>query len=180
MLLSIVVPDNWSTLLLPSTPILEIVIRGTVIYLALFFALRLRGRGDLSELGISDLLVIVLLADAVQNGMAGSYTSIFDALVLAGTLLGWNWLLAFFAYRSERLRPLIRPEPTLLIRQGRVNPRAVRGALLTRDEIMAQLREQGIERIEDVKEAYIETNGMITAIPLQDPGERKKRQRAVS
>lgn len=174
MLLSFWLPSDWSKVFLPSTPILEIVVRGTIIYLALFFVLRALFKRESAALSISDLLVIVLIADAVQNGMAGQYTSIIDALILAGTIIGWSYLLAFVAYHVPSLRHAIRPRPMLLIREGKLIESNVRTEMLTSEEIMGELREQGVEKVEDVKAAYMETNGTITVIPKQRQGEQKK------
>jgi uncharacterized membrane protein YcaP (DUF421 family) len=177
-LLSIWFPDNWSDLLTPSVPIFELVVRGSIVYLALFFGLRFILKREAAALEISDLLVIVLIADAVSNGMSGSYTSVTDALVLAATLVGWNWFLAYLAFRFPAMRWVIRPEPLLLISEGQLLERNVRREYLTHQEIMGQLREQGVERIEDVEKAYMESSGVITVIPRKQPGESKKRRRS--
>ncbi len=176
ILLSILFPDNWSEIFLPSTPIFEMVIRGSIIYLALFFGLRFILKREAAALEISDLLVIVLIADAVSNGMSGSYKSVPDALVLAATLIGWNWFLAYVAFRFPKLRWVIRAQPLLLINKGRLLEENARREYLTHEEIMGQLREQGVERIEDVDKAYMESNGIITVIPRKQSGESKKRR----
>lgn len=167
-------PDDWVEILAPSTPVLEIVVRGSIIYLVLFFGLRVLLKREAAGLGISDLLVVVLIADAVQNGMAGEYTSVADALVLAATILGWAWLISFIAFHMPRLRRLFEAKPLLLIEDGKLIEEAVASELLTPAEIMGQLREQGVEKIEDVKKAYIESNGIITVIPFEKEGEPKK------
>ncbi|MDI3342034.1 MAG: DUF421 domain-containing protein [Sphaerobacter sp.] len=174
MVLSFWVPDNWSAVFLPSTPLLEIVVRGSIIYLVLFFGLRTLMKREAAGVGLSDLLVLVLIADAVQNGMAGESTAVADALVLAGTIVGWDWLLSYLAFRSPALRRLIRPRPLLLIKDGRLLEKNVASEMLTIEEIMGQLRAQGVERIEDVREAYMESNGIITVIPREQQGEQKK------
>ncbi len=178
ILLSIWFPDNWSDLLIPSVPIFELVVRSSIVYLALFFGLRFILKREAAALEISDLLVIVLIADAVSNGMSGSYTSVTDALILAATLVGWNWFLAYLAFRFPAMRGLIRPEPLLLISEGQLLERNVRREYLTHQEIMGQLREQGVERIEDVDKAYMESNGIITVIPRKKAGESKKRRQS--
>lgn len=176
MLLSILFPDNWSEILIPSVPILELVVRGSVVYLSLFFGLRFILKREAAALEISDLLVIVLIADAVSNGMSGSYTSVTDALILAATLIGWNWSLDYLAFRFQRIRWIIRPKPLLLIQKGRLIEQNARRELLTHEEIIAQLRTQGIERIEDVEEAYMESSGVITVVPRKRTGESKKQR----
>ena len=156
------------------------VIRGSIVYLVLFFGLRFIFKREAAALEISDLLVIVLIADAVSNGMSGSYTSVTDALVLAATLIGWNWLLAYLAFRFPAARWIIRPQPLLLIKNGRLLERNVRSEFLTHEEIMGQLGEQGVERIEDVDKAYMESNGFITVISRKRAGESKKRRQSAA
>ncbi|MBX5445523.1 DUF421 domain-containing protein [Sphaerobacter sp.] len=173
MLLSTWLPEDWSAIFVPSTPILEIVVRGSVIYLVLFFGLRFLLKREAAGIRLTDLLVVVLIADAVQNGMAGEYTDVPDALVLAATIIGWSMLLSFVSYRFPRIRRVIEPQPLLLIKDGKLLQKNAASELLTRDEIMGQLREQGVERIEDVKEAYMESNGVITVIPREKQGKRK-------
>jgi len=173
MLLSTWLPEDWSAIFVPSTPILEIVVRGSVIYLVLFFGLRFLLKREAAGIRLTDLLVVVLIADAVQNGMAGQYTDVPDALVLAATIIGWSMLLSFVSYRFPRIRRVIEPQPLLLIKDGKLLQKNAASELLTRDEIMGQLREQGVERIEDVKEAYMESNGVITVIPREKQGKRK-------
>ena len=173
MLLSTWLPEDWSAIFVPSTPVLEIVVRGIVIYLVLFFGLRFLLKREAAGIRLTDLLVVVLIADAVQNGMAGEYTDVPDALVLAATIIGWSMLLSFVSYRFPRIRRVIEPQPLLLIKDGKLLQKNAASELLTRDEIMGQLREQGVERIEDVKEAYMESNGVITVIPREKQGKRK-------
>jgi uncharacterized membrane protein YcaP (DUF421 family) len=177
-LLGIFLPSDWGKILVPDTPLLEIVARGSIIYLSLFFALRVVLKREAAGLGISDLLVVVLLADAVQNGMAGTYSSIPDALVIAATILGWDWFLAVLAFHFPSIRWVIHPRPIPLIRDGQLVEKNVRHELLTHEELMGQLREQGIERIEDVKVAFMESNGLITCIPRKGLGEPKHRRQA--
>ncbi len=179
LLLDILFPDNWTQFLIPNYPLVEIFIRGTIIYLFLFFALRFILKRETAGVGISDLLVIVLIADAVQNGMAGDYTSVPDALVLAITIIGWDWTLNYLAYNYSGLRGLIRPKPLKLIDDGHLIQHNVRREMLTHEEIIGQLRQQGIDSIDHVKEAWMESDGVITAIPRQPDakGEEKKEKK---
>lgn len=177
MLLSILLPDDWSVILMPETPLLETLIRGSVIYLVLFFGLRMILKRESAGLGISDLLVVVLLADAVQNGMADDYRSIPDGLLLVATIVGWDWGLSSLAFHIPALRRIVRPRAIVLIRDGRLLEGNARRELLTHEEIIGELRAQGIERIEDVRLAHIESNGTITALPMRGRADRKERER---
>jgi len=98
---------DWARLFMPGTPLLEIIVRGSIMYVALFMLLRFILKRETGSLGITDLLVIVLIADAAQNGMAGSYQSITDGLVLVATIIGWSYLLNWLAFRYPFWRKVI-------------------------------------------------------------------------
>src|SRR5690606_22918530 len=74
-------PSDWESILMPSTPLVEILVRGSLVYLALFALLRFVLKRETGTLGTTDLLVIVLLADAAQNALADDYTSIPDGII---------------------------------------------------------------------------------------------------
>lgn len=159
--------ESVRDMLVPDLALLEVVIRVSAVYLILFFVLRFVLKRELAALGVSDLLLVVLLADGVQNGMSGDYTSISDAIAIGLTLVFWNYALDYLGYRFPRIQRVVKPPPLELIRNGRLDRRAARRELLTHDEIMAQLRAQGLSRIEDVEVAYMEATGEITAVPKQ-------------
>jgi uncharacterized membrane protein YcaP (DUF421 family) len=154
---------DWATLFLPSLNIGEIFLRGSAVYLFLFFLLRILRR-QAGTIGTSDLLVIVLIADAAQNALASQYQSITEGLILVTTIVFWNFFLDWLGYRYPLVGRLIRPSPLLLIKHGRMQKRNLRKELITDQELIEQLREQGIEEIEEVKESYLEGDGRISVI----------------
>jgi uncharacterized membrane protein YcaP (DUF421 family) len=119
----------------------ELIVRGSVMYVA------------------PDMLFIVLVADASQNAMAGDYRSIGDAAVLVGTLIAWNLLLDWLAFRSPRLRRLVEPAPLPLIKDGEWMRANLKRAWITSEEVLSKLRERGIEDIAGVRRAYLEPGG---------------------
>jgi uncharacterized membrane protein YcaP (DUF421 family) len=141
----------------------EIILRGTVVYLFLFFILRILRR-ETGAIGISDLLLIVLIADAAQNAMSSDYKSVTDGAILVSTIAFWDYFLDWIAYRFPITRRLLRPAPLLLIKDGRLQRRNMRQEMITEDELMGRLREQGIESVEDVKKSYLEGDGSISVI----------------
>jgi uncharacterized membrane protein YcaP (DUF421 family) len=149
------------------TPPLEIVIRGTVTYVALFVLLRVFQRRQAGSVGMADLLVLVLLADAAQNAMAGEYRSITDGLILVLTILFWSVTLNWLGYRVPAIERLVHPRPMPLIEDGQLRRRNMRREFITESELMTELRLQGIERFEDVHAAYIEGNGRVSVIPRE-------------
>lgn len=168
---------DWKSVFLPDTPLLEIILRGSIMYIALFIMLRVILKRQTGTLGMTDLLLITLLADAAQNAMAGEYKSIPDGIVLVGTIISWNFLFDWLSFKSEWFGRLIEPPPLPLIKEGRILRRNMRHEFITEDELMMQLREQGLDDASKVKEAYIESDGRISIIEYkQKRHDRPKRK----
>ena len=155
---------DWTTVFFPDTPMLEIVARGSVIYLALFALLRLVLKREAGALGITDLLVVVLLADAAQNGMADDYRSVPDAILLVGTIVFWAWALNWLGYRVPFIQRLVHPSPLLLVRDGRMVWRNMEKELIIEGELMSQLRRHGVPDLSHVATAYVEGDGRISVV----------------
>ena len=154
---------DWRAVFVPTTNVLEIVFRGSVIYLVIFAALRFFRR-EAGSLGTADLLVLVLVADAAQNAMAAHYTSITEGAVLIGTIFFWNYLLDWVSFRFPWAHRLLQGQPMLLVREGRIVWKNLRRQLLTRADLMEQLREQGVENVAEVKRAFLEGDGRLSVI----------------
>lgn len=152
-----------------SLPLWEIILRGSVIYLSLTLLFRFVARRDIGAVGIADLLVIVLIADASQNAMAGEAKTLADGLVLICTLLGWNLLLDWTAFHFPRIRKLIEADKLLLIDRGRLIHNNLRKQLISEEDLRAKLRSYGIDDLRDVKTAYLESDGDITVISRFGP-----------
>lgn len=143
----------------------ELVLRGTVMYWFLFLLLRFALRRDIGSIGIADVLLLVVIADAAQNAMSGGYESITDGMILVATIAAWNWGLDLLAYRFLAVRRILEAKPLELVRDGKLMRRNLRKESITPDEIMAKLREHGIDKLEAVKVATMESDGEITVIP---------------
>lgn len=154
---------DWHSIFTPTIPVLEIVFRGTVIYLFLFFMLRVLRR-EAGGVGISDLLVVVLVADASQNAMASEYKSITEGLVLVATIAFWAYFLDWLGYRFTVVERLLRPAPLLLIRNGRQLRQNMKRELIREEELMSQLRENGLTQLGEVKKCYMEADGRISIV----------------
>jgi uncharacterized membrane protein YcaP (DUF421 family) len=164
---------DWKSIFLPDTSLFEIILRGSIMYIALFTMLRIILKRQTGTLGMTDLLLITLLADAAQNAMAGEYKSISDGIVLVGTIIFWNYAFDWLSYKSEWFGRLIEPPPLPLIRNGRMLRRNMRLELITEDELMMQLRKQGLEDVSKVKQAYIESDGHISVIETKQRHHQK-------
>jgi uncharacterized membrane protein YcaP (DUF421 family) len=155
---------DWHSMFVPSISLLEIVLRGTVVYLSIFILLRVVLKRQSGNMGVSDLLVIVLIADAAQNAMASEYKSVPEGLVLVATIVFWSYALDWLNFHVSWVRRLISPPPLELIRDGKVNRRHLRQELITIEELKEQLREQGIEDIALVRQACMESDGRISIV----------------
>ncbi len=155
---------HWQTMFAIDTPLIEIFIRGTVIYLGMFLMLRVVLKRQTGGISTTDVLVIVMLADAAQNGMAGTYQSIPDGLMLVGTIIFWSYAIDWLGFHFPWLEKWLEPAPLPLISNGIMLRRNMRHELITTDEMWAHLRAQGIEDIRIVKLACIEADGKISII----------------
>jgi uncharacterized membrane protein YcaP (DUF421 family) len=143
---------------------LEIIVRGSAMYWFLFLLFRFVLRRDAGAIGIADILLLVLIADASQNAMAGDYKTIADGMLLVATIAAWNWAMDMASFRSKAVRRLVEPMPLVLVRRGRLMHRNLRREYITTPELMASLREQGIDKLADVKIARMEADGQISVI----------------
>lgn len=155
---------DWGALFGFSVPPLEMVVRGTAMFWFLFVLFRVFVRRDAGALGIADILLIVIVADAAQNGMAGDYRSIPDGMVLIGTIVGWNMLLDFLAFKSARLERWLEPRQIVLVKNGQIQYHNLRRQFMTENELMSKLREHGVDKLAEIKRAYMEGSGSITVI----------------
>ena len=155
---------DWGELFRFSVPPAEMVVRGTAMYWFLFALFRVVVRRRVGAVGISDVLLLVIIADAAQNAMAGEYRSVADGMVLVATIVGWNVLIDWATYRSVALERLLEPPPLLLIRRGKLMRAHMRHEFLSEDELKAKLREHSVEDYAEVDRAYMESDGQFTVI----------------
>jgi uncharacterized membrane protein YcaP (DUF421 family) len=156
-------PD-WQELFGLSVSPWELIIRGSAVYWFLVLVFRFVLRRDTGSVGMADILLLVIIADAAQNAMAGEYRSITDGFVLISTIIGWNLLIDRLSYRSPTIRRFFEPDQVPLVRDGRVVWRNLRREHIAEAELMSKLREQGVGDVKDVKSAYFEPDGQISVI----------------
>ncbi|HEY8166501.1 MAG TPA: YetF domain-containing protein [Gemmatimonadaceae bacterium] len=168
---------DWHNLFVPQESILELVLRGTVMYLAIFAALRIFRRAA-GTLGTADLLLLVLIADAAQNAMSAQYHSITEGAVLVGTIIAWNVVIDWLEFRFEFARRMLEPAPVPLIRNGRISRQNLRSEMITLDELHQHLREQGIEEASEVKRCHLEPDGKLSVITYGQKSPQRARKRS--
>jgi uncharacterized membrane protein YcaP (DUF421 family) len=155
---------DWHAVFVPSIGVAEVMLRGTLMYLALFIILRFIGRRQAGHFGPADLLVIVLIADAAQNGLGKDYQSVTEGVILVMTIVAWEYLLDWLAWRFPRMRPYLKPPALTLVKDGRVLGAAMRKEMISEDELEGQLREQGVEDVASVKLARLEGDGRLSVL----------------
>ncbi|EQB62673.1 MAG: hypothetical protein RBG1_1C00001G0252 [candidate division Zixibacteria bacterium RBG-1] len=148
--------------------LLEIALRSAIIYLVVLVGIRLSGKREVGQMTPFDLVLLLLIANAVQNAMTGPDTSVTGGLVAAGTLLTLNLLISNVVYRYKKTRHLLEGTPTLLIHSGKIIKKNLAKEKITTEALYQALREHGLEKIEEVKLAILEIDGTISVLTHQE------------
>ena len=155
---------EWSELFGLSVSPLETIVRGTSMYWFLFLLFRIVIRRRVGAVGISDILLLVIIADASQNAMSGDYKSITDGCILVATIIAWNMLVDWLTYLSPALDKVLQSPPLLLVHRGRVLHKHLRHEFVSEEELRAKLREQGVAEYAQVEKAYMESDGKVSVV----------------
>src|ERR1035437_9617706 len=115
-------------------PLYFIIVRAAVIYFFVIIAIRIFGKGELSQLSVVDLVFILLISNSVQNAMVGPSSSLMGGIIAAGTLFGLNYLMENLLFRSKRLSKFVQGEPLMLVYQGKIISAHLKKAKITEDE----------------------------------------------
>jgi uncharacterized membrane protein YcaP (DUF421 family) len=158
---------DWGEMFGVSVSPWELMIRGTAMYLFLFLIFRVVVRRRVGSVGMADILVLVIIADAAQNGMSGDYRSVTEGAILVATIIAWNVLADWATYKWEWMQKVLEPPPLLLIDNGRLLHRHLRMEFLSESELRSKLREHGVTDFREVKKAFMESDGQISVIKRQ-------------
>lgn len=161
---------SWADVFLPSVPIWELLLRGSIIYLSVFIFMRIVGGRPVGELNTADLILVLIISEAASAGLAGNAHSISDSLIVVAVVIAWGVLLDFVGFHWKWAENVLKPKPKRLIADGVLNRQTAQRELLTRSETLTQLREHGFAQISEVYRAYVEPDGRISV--LQEPSER--------
>ena len=140
-------------------PILEKLLRPAIVYLALVILLRIFGKRELAQLNPFDLVVLLSLSNTVQNAIIGDDNSVTGGIIGAFSLLAINWLVVRALFRSPRLTHTLEGRSAVLIRNGKVDNKALARESLTREELLAVVHRQGFEDFHQVNLCQLEPNG---------------------
>ena len=150
----------------PETPALFLVLRSVVVYGFLLLALRVAGRRELAQMTSFDLVLLLVISNAVQNSINAGDNSLGGGLISAVTLLLLNWGVGFATWRWRRVERLVQGRPIRIVTDGQVHLGALRRELLTLEELRSALRKQGILRITDCRRVVLEPDGTLSAVRM--------------
>ena len=150
----------------------ELIVRGVIVYVFLLTLLRITGKRQVGQLAPFDLVLLLVLSNAVQNSMNGGDNSLIGGLVSATTLVALNYAVGLATYRSKRLEAIIEGRPEVLIHNGKLFEGVMRRAKLTRHELNASLRQAGYSCVEHVHSALLENNGSISIVGSHERTDR--------
>ena len=159
---------DWRGIFVPDVSPLETVVRGTLIYLGIFVLLRLIVKREIGGTSMADILVVVLLADAAQNGMSNGYHTVTNGLILVATVLLWSFLIDWLTSRLPAVRRLLIPQPLLLVDNGRMLRRNMRREFISEEELISAVREKGYDGLDKIKKVYMESDGEISVVPASN------------
>jgi uncharacterized membrane protein YcaP (DUF421 family) len=147
-----------------AVPWWELILRSTIVYVFLITLLRMTGKRQVGQLAPFDLVLLLVLSNAVQNSMNGGDNSLIGGLVSAATLVALNYGVGLATFKSPRLEAIIEGRAQVLIHDGQLYEDVMANAKLTREELHGALRQAGCARVEDVQSAILENNGAISVI----------------
>jgi uncharacterized membrane protein YcaP (DUF421 family) len=140
----------------------EFIARAVIIYVFLIVLLRITGRRQVGQLAPFDLVLLLVLSNAVQNSMNGGDNSVVGGMISAITLVGLNWIVGYATYKNKRLEQLVEGRPQVLIHDGQIYRDVMQREKLTQHELDAALRAAGCGAMTDVHFAILENNGRIS------------------
>ena len=144
---------------------MDIVLRAFVAYVFILVLMRVVGRRELSSMEPSDVILLVVIGDLVQNGVTQSDYSVTGIVLAAGTIGTLATFTAYATFKWSRIRNVVEGEPVILVEDGKPIERNMKHERLTLDEVMEQARlQQGVEALDDVRWAVLETSGSISIV----------------
>lgn len=142
----------------------SVALRITVIYLALLALLRIGGRRELAQLTPADMLLLLLLSEAVSPALTGGQDSVGAGLFGAALLIGLTWIIGTLTFRSRRFESLIDGRPIVLVRHGKLDQKQLRSLRITDQQLRTFLHEHGVVRMDQIAVAYVEPSGKVTIV----------------
>lgn len=158
----------WENLMRFDVPAANLFVRGTVIYLAVLFLIRLSGKRQVAQMGTTEFVAILLISNAVQNSMNGGDNSLVGGVLLAFVLIALCYLISVLTYNSKFFRGVFEGVPRLLVHEGRPVSANLRKERLSEEELRSLMRKQGVHHYKELKSAVLESDGTFSIIRYSD------------
>lgn len=168
---------NWEQMFVPDVSIVETFLRASAVYLSLLILFRIILKRQTGSIGLPDVLLVVLVSECVSASLSAEAKSVPNGLVAVLALLLWNYALDWLAYRWPWLERRLEPKPLPLVQDGHLLRENMVSEELTDEELMAQLRMNGIDDVSRVKVAFMESGGAISVVPKEE-GQPKPKSNA--
>ena len=156
-----------------SAPWYEFVIRAAVVFAFLLLLLRLAGKRQIGQMTPFDLVLLLVISNAVQNSMNGGDNSITAGLILAATLVVIDSVLGWLAFRSKKIDRLLEGKPVILIHGGKIDRDALSEVQMSHADLQTALRANGVTSADEVHLAILETTGRVSVIPKRSDGDQQ-------
>jgi uncharacterized membrane protein YcaP (DUF421 family) len=169
---------NWNEIFVVHLPLLEKILRPVIVYIAMVILLRVFGKRELAQLNPFDLVVLLSLANTVQNAIIGNDNSLTGGLIGALSLLSVNYFVVRFVFGHRRLDQLLEGSPAVLIRDGEIQRQELASELMTEAELLTVIRRQGFTHLREVKNCQLEPGGAF-AIEGKTPREQEAANQAI-
>ena len=162
-----------SDLFVLQTPLAELVLRAVVLYFFLLLVMRLIGRREFGQLSPFDLILLLLISESVAEALTAGEKSLPGGLVSASTLLILSVLVSIGQYKRPWIRKIFTPDSLKVIEDGKIIEKSLRREMMTHDDLIERLRARGIAGVEEVRVAYIESDGDISALTCRETDRRQ-------
>ena len=160
-------PDDWAAVFAMQSPLLELIVRGAVLYLAILLLMRFMPRRTGGELAMMDLVMVLLITEAASHAL-GDYDTLGDGLVVVVVIMALNYLVNVLSYHLPAVERFVSSPPLQVVRDGRLLRRNMRREYLTEEELMSYLRQQGVDDLSEVKTAFVEGGGGLSVIKREN------------
>ena len=147
--------------------VLETILRSTILYFGILFLMRILPRRTGGELAVMDLIFLLLIAEAATHSI-GDYSSLTEGFIAIGTLMTWDYLVNMLSFHIPIVEKLFSAPPIQIVKRGKMLRRSMRSEYITEEELMENLRKQGLDDISQVKHAFVEGDGKITIVPVEE------------
>jgi uncharacterized membrane protein YcaP (DUF421 family) len=144
---------------------MDLALRAIFLYAFVILLMRVTGRRELSTLSAIDLVLLIILGDAIQQGLTQDDYSVTGAVIVVSTIAALQVGTSYLSFRSRRARRVLEGEPIVIVQDGKLIERNLKRERLTEDEVAEEMRAQQIASVEDVEWGILETNGTMSFIP---------------